>query len=233
MGAVPSCLASETEEDDIAPAGAAAAGKKPVYEDEEEEAAKAAAKAEEDAKRLAKLIAARDGGLSAIVAAMKSSEDDEEVQAELVTAISRLAKNGHKCEGARRMGTMGAIAALVRAVELFPESVRLAEAACDAVSQLAKFEASSRDLLSQGGVRTVVSCMRAHGEERDIQWWGANAIYFLSRLGPVTMEDNVAALRDEGAVDVLGTALERFSDDAVLRVQLLEAAHALGVEEAG
>lgn len=98
------------------------------------------------------------------------------------------------------------------------EACRLQKLGCEVLSHLCKLSTERPSLLAAGAVATIVEAMRKCPRSRGVQWWGANALFFLCRDTESNGVD-LAALREvrEGGGDGLcDRAMARFRSDHTL-----------------
>ncbi|CAM9585820.1 unnamed protein product, partial [Hapterophycus canaliculatus] len=176
------------------------------------------------------------GGTAAILCAMAASPSDPELQGEACTAVTNLS---HNCDRNRRVIVEGgglililnAMQASGLSITNFPERPKLQRQACWALLTLAANDEISRMIAREGGVGAIIAAMINNSEDTSVQHFGCWA---LANVG-LGQADVQKFAREEGAIEAIKTAVDRFPGHQALLAKARLASNVIlsGVSGAG
>ncbi|CAM9339472.1 unnamed protein product [Ectocarpus fasciculatus] len=158
------------------------------------------------------------GGTAAILRAMAANPADPELQGEACTAFTNLS---HNCDRNRKLVVEGGgLILILNAMQArrtprfqaFPGHSKLQRQACWALLTLAANDDISRVIASEGGVGAIIAAMINNADDTSVQHFGCWA---LANVG-WGQADVQKFAREEGAIEAIQTAVQRFPEHQAL-----------------
>ncbi|CAM9675981.1 unnamed protein product [Ectocarpus sp. 8 AP-2014] len=158
------------------------------------------------------------GGTAAILRAMAANPADPELQGEACTAFTNLS---HNCDRNRKLVVEGGgyesiitrkCAVPTKIEQTFPGHPKLQRQACWALLTLAANDEISRVIASEGGVGAIIAAMINNADDTSVQHFGCWA---LANVG-WGQADVQRFAREEGAMEAIQTAVQRFPEHQAL-----------------
>ncbi|CBJ30261.1 conserved unknown protein [Ectocarpus siliculosus] len=150
------------------------------------------------------------GGTAAILRTMAANPADPELQGEACTAFTNLS---HNCDRNRKLVVEGGgLILILNAMQTFPGHPKLQRQACWALLTLAANDEISRVIASEGGVGAIIAAMINNADDTSVQHFGCWA---LANVG-WGQADVQRFAREEGAIEVIQTAVQRFPEHQAL-----------------